>query len=75
MSETILEERMPAAEVHEETTEIQRIEEWRAEELERAGFSPAHAAKLAARHDVDLHRAVELVQLGCPADLAFKILV
>ena len=74
MSETILEERMPAAEVHEET-EIQRIEQWRAEELERGGFSPAHAAKLAARHDVDLHRAVELVQQGCPADLAFKILV
>ena len=31
--------------------------------------------QLAARHDVDLHRAVELVQQGCPADLAFKILV
>jgi hypothetical protein len=74
MSGTILEEQMPAAEVHEES-EIKRIEHWRAEELERAGFSPAHASKLAARHDVDLHRAVELVQRGCPADLAFKILV
>jgi hypothetical protein len=74
MSGTILEDQMPAAEVHEES-EIERIEHWRAEELERAGFSPAHASKLAARHDVDLHRAVELVQRGCPADLAFKILV
>jgi hypothetical protein len=74
MSGTILEEQMPAAEVHEES-EIQRIEHWRAEELERAGFSAAHASKLAARHDVDLHRAVELVERGCPADLAFKILV
>ena len=74
MSGTILEDQMPAAEVHEES-EIERIEHWRAEELERAGFSPAHAGKLAARHDVDLHRAVELVQRGCPADLAFKILV
>jgi hypothetical protein len=67
---------MPAADVHhQEETEIRRIEQWRAAELERGGFSPAHAAKLAARHDVDLHRAVELVQRGCPPDLAFKILV
>ncbi len=58
---------MPAAEIHTpERTEIERIEHWRATELERAGFSPAHAATMAARHDIDLHFAIDLVGLGCP---------
>ena len=67
---------MPAADVHTpERTEIERIEHWRAQELERAGFSPANAATLASRHDIDLHSATDLVGLGCPPDVAFKILV
>ena len=67
---------MPAADVHTpELTELERIERWRAQELVRAGFSPSHAATLAARHDVDLHFAIDLVGTGCPPDVAFKILV
>src|SRR5919199_1427460 len=31
---------MPAAEVHLPETELERIERWRAEELERAGYGP-----------------------------------
>ena len=67
---------MAAAEVQiPEVTERDRIERWRAEELERAGY-PAHAAaELAARHDIDLHRAVELLEQGCSAELALRILL
>ena len=42
--------------------------------LERAGFAPAAAAELAGRFDVDLHRAVDLLQKGCPPDVALSIL-
>jgi hypothetical protein len=56
-------------------TEIKRIERWRVEELERAGYEPRAAGRLAVRHDVDLHAAVDLIQRGCPTDLALKILL
>jgi hypothetical protein len=58
-----------------EHSEIERIERWRAEELERAGYEPRAAGRLAVRHDVDLHTAVELLERGCPADLALRILL
>jgi hypothetical protein len=57
-----------------EETEVERVERWRAEELERAGFEPEAAFELALRFDVDLHAAVGLLQRGCPPDLALKIL-
>jgi hypothetical protein len=56
-------------------TEIERIERWRAEELERAGYEPRAAGRLAVRHDVDLHTAVDLLERGCSQDLALKILL
>ncbi len=56
-------------------TESERIERWRAEELERAGYEPRAAAKIAVRPDIDLHLAVDLLVRGCPADLALKILL
>ena len=56
-------------------TEVERIERWRAEELERAGYEPRSAGRLAVRHDVDLHSAIDLLQRGCPKDLALKILL
>ena len=56
-------------------TEIERIERWRAEELERAGYEPRAAGRLAVRHDVDLHTAVDLLERGCPPELALKILL
>jgi hypothetical protein len=58
-----------------EETESERIERWRAEELERAGYEPRSAAKIAVRHDIDLHLAVDLLGRGCPAELALKILL
>jgi len=56
-------------------TELERVERWRAEELMRAGYDPGAAQDLAMRADVDLHRAIELLERGCPADLAVRILL
>ena len=56
-------------------TELERVQAWRAEELERAGYSPVAAAKLAARVDVDLHLAIDLVRQGCATDVALSILL
>jgi ABC-type phosphate/phosphonate transport system substrate-binding protein len=55
--------------------ETELVEAWRAEQLELAGFGAAAAAELAARQDVDLHGAIELLRDGCPAELALKILL
>lgn len=65
---------MPAVEEIVET-ELERVERWRAEELMRAGFDPSAASELASRLDVDLHRAIDLLDRGCPADLALRILL
>lgn len=65
---------MPTAETNVRPTEQELVELWRATELERAGYSPAAAAELAARTDVDLHHAVELLQKGCSSELALAIL-
>ena len=55
--------------------ELSQVERWRIDELERAGYDPRAAMTLAARHDVDLHRAVDLLHNGCSAELALKILL
>ena len=65
---------LTAADV-QEGTELERIEQWRMEELERAGYSVEAAGKLARRHDVDLHDAVEMIARGCPPELALRILL
>jgi hypothetical protein len=67
---------MSAAELDVYTeTETERIQRWRAEELERAGYGPDEASQLAGRPDVDLHLAVELLARGCPAGTALRILL
>jgi hypothetical protein len=67
---------MTAADVHVATeTELDRVEHWRAEELVRAGYDASDAIALAARHDIDLHLAVELVRSGCPYETAIEILI
>jgi hypothetical protein len=63
-----------AVEIHEET-EAERVERWRAEELERAGYDARSAAELAACTYVDLHGAVALLEHGCSPELALKILI
>jgi hypothetical protein len=66
---------MTTAEPQVRPTEQELVEAWRAEALERAGYPEAAAAELAMRHDVDLHRAAELLQQGCTPELALKILI
>jgi hypothetical protein len=56
-------------------SELERIEQWRAQELERAGFPPLDAARIAQRHDVDLHLAIDLISQGCPHSVALQILL
>jgi hypothetical protein len=56
-------------------TEQQRIEAWRMEALERAGYDRRAAAILACRKDVDLHQAISLLQNGCSPELAVQILL
>ena len=56
-------------------TELDRVQEWRAEELERAGYPVREAARLAERHDVDLHLAIDLISQGCPVPVAVEILI
>jgi hypothetical protein len=66
---------MPAAELHDTETEIERIERWRAGELIRAGYEPDAAAAMAARHDIDIHDAADLLRRGCPVEVAVRILL
>ena len=67
---------MSAAEVEVlPTTERDRIERWRHEALERAGYDPEAAIVLAASHDIDLHSAVSLLERGCSVELALQILL
>ena len=55
--------------------ELEQVERWRLESLRRAGYDPEAATVLAASHEVDLHRATELLARGCPAGLALQILL
>jgi len=66
---------MATAEINVRPTEQELVQHWRAEELERAGYPPDDAAKLAARVDVDLHHAAELLAKGCSVELALLILL
>jgi hypothetical protein len=58
-----------------EETELARVERWRAEELERAGYELSAVAMLATSSEVDLHRAIELLSAGCSEELALQILL
>lgn len=55
--------------------ELELVERWRLESLGRAGYDLEAAAVLAASPEVDLHRAVELLESGCPVHLALQILL
>jgi hypothetical protein len=56
-------------------TEAERVERWRAEELERAGYDMSAVAVLAASPEVDLHLAIDLLRSGCSQDVAMQILL
>jgi hypothetical protein len=66
---------MTAAEVQIEESEVERVERWRSEALEHAGYDSDSAALVAVRHDVDLHQAIEIVEQGCAPEIALRILL
>ncbi len=66
---------MTAAGLQLQVDENSLVEQWRADELERAGFEPRAAAAIAARHDIDLHFASDLLRRGCSQELALQILL
>ena len=58
-----------------ETEELLRVLVWRFKQLCRSGFELELATTIAARMDVDLHEAIDLVERGCPPDTAGRILL
>ena len=66
---------MSTANVTESVLEVELVERWRLDSLERAGYDAESAAVLAASPEVDLHLAVSLLQRGCTVSLALQILL
>ncbi len=62
------------SEVIGQENERSKVESWRLHVLLEAGY-PLPLAERIAVSDVDLHRAVELVTLGCAPDTAAEILL
>jgi hypothetical protein len=54
--------------------QVPEVVRWRREQLVEAGFSIALAARVASDAEYDLHAVIELVERGCPAELAARIL-
>lgn len=46
---------------------------WRRRQLSRAGFGTDLAARVAADRSMDIHALLELIDLGCPPELAARI--
>jgi hypothetical protein len=66
---------MTAAQLEEQQVTADEVIGWRFEQLVEAGYQPRKARILARHRDVDLHQAVELVERGCPHELALSILI
>jgi hypothetical protein len=47
---------------------------WRYERLRRAGINAKPAELLSHESDLDLHALIELIERGCPPELAARIL-
>jgi hypothetical protein len=56
------------------TPELAEVVAWRLDQLVDSGFPAPLAAELAGDRRIDLHALVELVERGCPPDLAVRIL-
>jgi hypothetical protein len=50
------------------------VGEWRRDQLVASGFPPALAGLIATDARYDLHALIELVERGCPPELAVRIL-
>lgn len=56
-----------------EADRIDQVMEWRQWRLERAGFDPTDALRLASDRSVDVYLAVKLINGGCPHATAVRI--
>jgi hypothetical protein len=52
----------------------EQLADWRREQLARSGFDRRLASRLAHDDGYDLHALIELVERGCPPELAIRIL-
>lgn len=66
---------MRAVPVDRVQIEAEAVTRWRLHELLRAGYTWDQGVKIASRAEVDLHEAVDLLQMGCPAETALRILL
>ena len=57
-----------------EASTVNAVVSWRHRQLVDAGFGPAFADSLARDLQYDLHALIELVEQGCPPELAVRIL-
>jgi hypothetical protein len=57
-----------------ETKTMGDVANWRRDQLVEAGFEPPLATALADDSQYDLHALIELVERGCPPQLAVRIL-
>ena len=60
--------------VHEAIDRLDPVHEWRVWQLTRLGV-PLPLAQAAAVNRVDWHQVARLVQHGCPAQLALRIIL
>ncbi len=56
------------------TTGLEPVVAWRVRRLREAGLGSVLAAEIAADRSYDLHALLELVDRGCPAELAVRII-
>jgi hypothetical protein len=54
--------------------QVDQVVSWRRAQLAEAGFSRRLAAQVATDARYDLHALIELVERGCPPELAARIL-
>ena len=58
----------------ERGTEGSEVVSWRRDRLVEAGFALPVAARIARDQSYDLHALIDLVERGCPPELAVRIL-
>jgi hypothetical protein len=66
---------MTTAQLQQRWVSDEEVIRCRCEQLRNAGYDRRDADLLSSRADIDLHRAVELVQRGCSHELALSILL
>jgi hypothetical protein len=66
---------MTTAQLQQRWVSDDEVLRWRFDQLREVGYDRRDAEVLSSRADVDLHRAVELIQRGCSHDLALSILL